>query len=88
LELFDQSLGQFAFDGGDVLFLNEIEVILEGLAGELLGGGENQPGQRRIAIPVGKAELAGGMNGAVDGGDQQILPYGKSLSAFGDVAIK
>src|SRR5216683_8018919 len=71
-----------------VRFGDEIEVIPEGLAGQLLGGGGQQPGQRGGAIPIGEAELAGGMDGAIDGGEQQILADGKPLGPLGEVTVQ
>jgi hypothetical protein len=38
LELIDQFMGEFAFNGFDVVFLKEVHVIPEGLAGKLPGG--------------------------------------------------
>ena len=69
-------------------FLHEIEVIPKGLAGELRCGGGNQTGEGGLSIPVGQLAFAGGVDGPVDGGQEQILPDGESLLAFGQMAIQ
>jgi hypothetical protein len=88
LELVEEPLRQLAFGGRDVRFGDEIEMVPEGLAGKLFGTGGQEPGQRGGALPIGKAEFAGGMDGAIDGGQQQVLAHGKPLGPFGKVAIQ
>ena len=77
-----------SFGSDDVLFLHEIEMIPEGLAGELAGSRRDKPGQRGRAIPVGEAEFADGTDGPVDGGQEQVLPDGEPLVALGQMAIE
>ena len=36
-----------------------------------------------MAIPVGELQFTGGRNGAVDSGQQQVLPDGEALVALG-----
>src|SRR5207244_4255184 len=86
--LLDQALRQFAFGGLDVVFLDKVKVVPKGLAGELLGGGGQQAWQGSLAIPVGELALAGGLDGAVDGGEEQVVANGESLVAFGEVAVE
>jgi hypothetical protein len=88
LELVDESLRKLAFGSRDVMLCHEIEMIPEGLAGELTGGRRNEPGQRGRAIPVGEAEFADGTDGPVDGGEQQIVSDGEPLVALGQMAIE
>lgn len=38
-------------------------------------------------VPVGQLGFAGGMSGAVEGGQQEVLAGGQSLVAFGDLGI-
>jgi hypothetical protein len=88
LKLGDKPLGQFALGGGDLRFLDQIEVIPERLAGKLTEVSGDESGERGIAIPVGEAEFAGGADRPVDGGEKQILAHGKALSAFGEMAVE
>src|SRR5208283_3088176 len=67
---------------------DEIKVIPEGLAGELLGGGGQQARQRGLAIPVSKLEFARGLDSAVEGGEEEILADREPLLAFGKVAVE
>ena len=39
--------------------------------------------QGGLPVPVGELQFAGGGNRAVDGGQQQVLPDGKTLMALG-----
>ena len=88
LEFGDKPLRQFAFGGDDLRFLDQVEVVPEGLARELVAGGGDEPRERGVAIPVGKAEFAGGTDRPVDRSQKQILAHGKALSAFGEMAIE
>src|SRR5271170_7156732 len=63
-------------------------MIPEGLAGELVGGCGDESREGGRAIPVGETQFAGGMDSAIDGGEQQILPDGEALTAFGQMPIK
>jgi len=38
-------------------------------------------------VPLGQLRFAGGVHGAVDGGQQQVLPDGQALAAFGEQAV-
>jgi hypothetical protein len=59
----------------------------ESLAAELVSGGRQEAGESRVAIPVGQLRFAGGMDGAVDGGHEEVLTHGEALAAFGDVLV-
>ena len=88
LELVNEALRQFAFDGLDVALGDPLEVIPEGLAGELPGGGREQAGEDGLAIPVGELEFTGGVNRAIEGGEEEILTDGEPLVPFGEVAVE
>src|SRR5262249_46444035 len=88
LKLLDQALRQFAFGGRDVRFLDKVKVVPKGLTGELLGRGGQQACQGGLAIPVGELAFARRLDGAVDGGEEQIAAHGESLVAFGEVAVE
>jgi len=44
--------------------------------------------QRGLAIPIGERSLAGGMNSAIDGRQQEILSDRQTLVAFGDMPVQ
>ena len=87
LQLLDEPLGEGLLDGLDVGFGDSLHVVPEGLAGELVGGGGQQAGQNGVVVPVGQLSLAGGMGGAVDGGQQEVLAGGEALVALGQLGI-
>src|SRR5271157_306054 len=63
-------------------------MIPEGLAGELTGGGGEQARERGLAVPVRKQEFTGGVDGAIEGGEEKILTDRESLVPFGKVTIQ
>jgi hypothetical protein len=64
-----------------------VQVVPEGLAGELVGGGRQQARQDGVMVPMGQLSLAGGVGGAVDGGQQQVLADREALVALGDLGV-
>ena len=86
-QLLDEPLGERLLDGADVRLADLVHVVPEGLAGELVGGGGQQARQDGVVVPMGQLGLAGGVGGAVDGGQQQVLADREALVALGDLGI-
>src|SRR5262249_59100933 len=57
---------QLLLDEGKVVRLEQMHVIPEALAAQLLGGSGHQPGEHRPCVPLGKGPLAFGPDGAVE----------------------
>ncbi len=53
----------------------------------MVGGGGQQARQNGVVVPIGQLSLAGGMGGAVERGQQQVLADGQALVALGDLGI-
>ena len=58
-------------------------MVPEVLRGKLSRIGGQEAGQDGLPVPVGELQFAGGADGAVDGGEQQVLTAGEALMAFG-----
>src|SRR5216684_6018766 len=63
---------QLLLDGSKVVLFEQVHVIPEALATQLLGGRREQPSQHRRLVPLGECPLAFGPDGAVDGGEEEI----------------
>jgi len=57
-------------------------VIPEVLRGQPCGIGGEQTSESGLPIPIGELEFAGGGDGAIDGGEQEVLAAGESLVAL------
>jgi len=57
-------------------------VIPEVLRGQPGGIGGEQASESGLPIPIGELEFAGGGDGAIDGGEQEVLAAGESLVAL------
>ena len=66
---------QLQLDGSKVVLFEQVHVIPEALATQLLGGRREQPSQNRRLVPLGECPLAFGPDGAVDGGEEEIVAH-------------
>jgi hypothetical protein len=83
LKPLDEALGDLFFAFQDVLGSDQIHMVPEVLRRQRGRVGRQQTSQDSLAVPVGELEFAGGGNGAVDGGEEQVLPDREALMAFG-----
>src|SRR6266566_5228928 len=65
------------------LAVNLVHMVPEVLRGEPGRVGGEQAGERRLAIPVGEVQLAGGGDDAVDGRQEHVLAAREALMALG-----
>ena len=66
---------QFALNRREVLRLEEVHMIPEALAAQRVRESGYQPGEHRALVPFGESPLALGPRGAVDGCQDQVVPY-------------
>ncbi len=66
---------QLALDEGKVVRLEQVHVIPEALAAQLLGGRGYEPGEHRPLVPLREGPLACGPDGAVDRGKGQVVAH-------------
>src|SRR5213594_4927124 len=66
---------QLLLDGSKVVRFEQMHVIPEALATQLLRGRREQPSQHRRLVPRGEGPLAFGPDGAVDGGEEEIVAH-------------
>ena len=64
-----------------------VEVVPEGLAGELAGPDGEQPGEHGAVEPSGDARFGAGREAAIEDGDEQVGADGGAGAAFGHVAV-
>ncbi len=83
LKPLDEALGDLFFAFQDVFGSDQIHVVPEVLRGQRGRIGRQQASQDSLAVPVGELQFAGGGNGAIDGGQEQVLPDRESLAALG-----
>jgi hypothetical protein len=81
-------LGQFLFEGSDLIAAELLHVVPESLTGELTGSQRQRACQHRLLIPGADLRFALRRDTTVQGSQRKILPDRRSLvTAFGDVAI-
>jgi len=76
------------FDEYDGLGVDPLHVVPKPLAAQLRSLDADQSGKDSLLIPVADLGLASGGNTAVEGSQEEVLPYGGTLgAAFGDMAV-
>src|ERR1700721_2366710 len=81
-------LGQFLFDGGDLIAADPLHVVPESLTGELIGSQWQEACEHRLLIPGTDLRFACRRDTTVQGSQQKILTDRRALvTAFGYVAI-
>ena len=83
VETLDQPLIHLLLKGSHVLGGDLVHMVPEVLRGEPGRVGGEQAGERRLAIPVGEVQLAGGGDDAVDGRQEHVLAAREALMALG-----
>lgn len=83
LKPLNEALGDLLFTGEDVFGGDQIHMVPEVLGRQSRRIGGQQAGQGGLPVPVVELQFTGGRDGAVDGGQQQILPEGEALVALG-----
>ena len=81
LQALDQLLAHLLLKGSNVVGRDPVHMVPEVLRGKPGRVGRQQAGERRLAIPVGELQLAGGSHDAVDGGQHHVLAAGETLLA-------
>ena len=66
-----------------VAHVDGVEMVPEGLGGELAGGVAPQVGEDAVAVPVGNRGLRAGGADAVEGGEQEEMGDGGALGGGG-----
>jgi hypothetical protein len=83
LKPLDEALGDLFFAFEDVIGGDQIHMVPEALGRQRGRIGGQQTSQDRLAVPVSKVHFAGGGNRTIDGSQEQVLPEGDALVAFG-----
>ena len=83
LKPLDEALGDLFFAFEDVIGGDQIHMVPEALGRQRGRIGGQQTSQDRLAVPVSKLHFAGGGHRTVEGSQEQILPEGEALVAFG-----
>jgi hypothetical protein len=83
LKPLDEALGDLFFAFEDVIGGDQIHMVPEALGGQRGRIGGQQTSQDRLAVPVSKVHFAGGGHRTIDGSQEQVLPEGDALVAFG-----
>ncbi len=78
---------QIDFDSADLFIPHVAHVIPKPLAGQLARLGRTQASENGLSVPGRQSAFAPGACSAVDGGQGDVLPYGKPLIPFRDVGI-
>jgi len=84
---FHQSPREIFFDPRQLGSVQSVQVIPEALTAQSGPGQRKQPDQDGIPIPGGELAFAGGGQGAVQGGEKQVLAHRRSLLSFGGLGV-
>ena len=83
LKPLDEALGDLFLAFEDMIGGDQIHMVPEALGRQHGRIGGQQTSQDRLAVPVGKVHFAGGGHRTIDGSQEQVLPGGDALVAFG-----
>src|SRR5262245_6262854 len=83
----NQAAAEILFEAVEGLGIEVVEVVPEALAGEVAGWHGQQAREDGPSIPTGQAGFGEGAQGAIEGGEQDVVGDGMALETFAGMVL-